>query len=73
MAVMFEHGIDASRQCVVAIENAPSHALITSVGAQPLELVIEVEDERGSLEPARRTQRARMKTDDKIGLAAKTD
>lgn len=41
-----EHGIDVAGQFPVAIENRVAHLFISALLPQPLELVVEIEDQR---------------------------
>ena len=54
LAVAGDHRIDAARKVRVAREYAFAHALVSALGPQSLELVVEVEYQRGLIEAARR-------------------
>lgn len=51
-----EHGVDVARQRLVAIENAFAHFVIPAFAAQPFELVMEIEHERGVRETSCRAR-----------------
>ena len=72
LAEPLQHRVARPGQRFVAHQYLFAHRLIFPFGAQLLELVVQVEDQRGMLEPAGGATGAGMQANDEIGFAAET-